>query len=82
VITGLSFVGVGVGPRTVGRLHSERVGLLAAPVLVWLGRVLGPLTRLLVLVGNALTPAAASGTARSTPRRSCATWSTSPARRR
>jgi CBS domain containing-hemolysin-like protein len=56
MITALSFVGVGVGPRTVGRLHSERVGLLAAPVLVWLGRVLGPLTRLLVLVGNALTP--------------------------
>jgi len=55
-ITALSFVGVGVGPRTVGRLYAERVALLAAPVLLWLGRVLGPLTRLLVLVGNALTP--------------------------
>ena len=36
--------------------------------------------RLLVALGNALTPGRATATARSTPRPSCATWSTSPGR--
>ena len=52
----LSFVAVGVGPRTLGRQHSDRVGLVAAPLMLALTRVLGPLARLLVLVGNLLTP--------------------------
>ena len=47
---------VGVGPRTLGRQHADGVGLVAAPVLLWLTRVLGPLARLLVLIGNAITP--------------------------
>jgi CBS domain containing-hemolysin-like protein len=55
-MTALSFVAVGVGPRTLGRQHADRVGLVAAPVMVALTRVLGPLARLLVLVGNLLTP--------------------------
>jgi CBS domain containing-hemolysin-like protein len=55
-MTALSFVAVGVGPRTLGRQHSDRIGLVAAPVLAALTRVLGPLARLLVLVGNLLTP--------------------------
>ena len=55
-MTALSFVAVGVGPRTLGRQHSDRVGLVAAPVLAALTRVLGPLARLLVIVGNMLTP--------------------------
>jgi CBS domain containing-hemolysin-like protein len=55
-MTALSFVAVGVGPRTLGRQHADRVGLVAAPVLVALTRVLGPLARLLVLIGNVLTP--------------------------
>jgi magnesium and cobalt exporter, CNNM family len=55
-MTALSFVAVGVGPRTLGRQHSDRIGLIAAPVLAALTRVLGPLARLLVLVGNMLTP--------------------------
>jgi CBS domain containing-hemolysin-like protein len=50
------FVAVGVGPRTYGRQHADAVGLVAAPVLLALTRVLRPLARLLVLVGNALTP--------------------------
>ena len=56
IMTALSFVAVGVGPRTLGRQHSDRIGLVAAPVLAALTRVLGPLARLLVLVGNLLTP--------------------------
>jgi CBS domain containing-hemolysin-like protein len=52
----LSFVLVGVSPRTLGRQHADRIALLAAPVLVWLRRVLGPVARLLVALGNAMTP--------------------------
>ena len=55
-MTALTFVAVGVGPRTLGRQHSDRIGLVAAPVLAALTRVLGPLARLLILVGNVLTP--------------------------
>jgi len=51
-----SFVLVGVSPRTLGRQHAETVALLAAPVLVWLARLLGPLARLLVTLGNVVTP--------------------------
>jgi len=52
----VSFVVVGVGPRTIGRQHAYTVGRLAAPVIRWLGRALGPLTSLLILIGNAVTP--------------------------
>ncbi|GAA3362045.1 hemolysin family protein [Saccharopolyspora gregorii] len=52
----VSYVLVGVGPRTIGRQHPYGVGLVvAAPVRV-LARVLNPLTRLLILIGNGLTP--------------------------
>jgi CBS domain containing-hemolysin-like protein len=56
IMTALLFVVVGVGPRTLGRQHSDTVGLVAAPVITALARVLGPLARLLVAVGNMLTP--------------------------
>jgi CBS domain containing-hemolysin-like protein len=52
----ISFVAIGVAPRTVGRQHSTRVALVAATPLTAVTRVLGPLPRLLILVGNALTP--------------------------
>jgi CBS domain containing-hemolysin-like protein len=52
----VSYVFIGVGPRTVGRQHPYRVMLLAAAPVRVLGRVLGPLSRLLILVGNAITP--------------------------
>jgi CBS domain containing-hemolysin-like protein len=52
----IDYVLIGVGPRTLGRQHPYRVGLaLAAPVRALAG-LLGPLTRLLILVGNAITP--------------------------
>ncbi|MGP4016415.1 hemolysin family protein [Saccharopolyspora sp. 5N708] len=51
-----SYVLVGVGPRTLGRQHPYSIGLkIAAPVRV-LARVLNPLTRLLILIGNMITP--------------------------
>jgi CBS domain containing-hemolysin-like protein len=52
----VSFVVVGVSPRTLGSQHSDGVSLAAAPVTVWLRRVLGPIARLLVLLANAVTP--------------------------
>jgi CBS domain containing-hemolysin-like protein len=51
-----SFVLVGVAPRTLGRQHAERVALAAAGPLGTLTSLLGPLSGLLILVGNALTP--------------------------
>src|SRR4051794_11735639 len=39
----VSFVVVGVGPRTVGRQHAYSVGRVVAPLVHWLGRALGPL---------------------------------------
>ncbi|MGZ4427595.1 MAG: hemolysin family protein [Nocardioidaceae bacterium] len=52
----VSFVVVGVSPRTVGRQHSERVAVASAGPLIALTKVLGPLPQLLILVGNAITP--------------------------
>jgi CBS domain containing-hemolysin-like protein len=52
----VSFVVVGVGPRTIGRQHAYAVGRVAAPLVHWLGRALGPLATLLIRIGNAVTP--------------------------
>jgi len=51
-----SFVLVGVSPRTLGRQHAESVALASAPVLLLLATLLGPVARLLVTLGNAVTP--------------------------
>ncbi|MEV0565509.1 hemolysin family protein [Dactylosporangium sp. NPDC050588] len=55
-MTVVSFVVVGVGPRTIGRQHAYAVARIAAPPVRWLGTALGPLARLLILIGNAVTP--------------------------
>lgn len=52
----ISFAVVGVSPGTLGRQHSVRVALLAAPLTIWLRRVLGPFSRLLIALTNAVTP--------------------------
>ena len=56
VMTVTDYVIVGVGARTLGRQHPERIGRLTAPAAYVLTRLLGPLPRLLILLGNALTP--------------------------
>ena len=56
VMAVVSFVLVGVSPRTLGRQHCDRVALMTAPVRCCLRRVLGPVARLLVVLGNAVTP--------------------------
>ena len=52
----VSFVVIGVAPRTLGRQHSETVALLSAGPLRAFTSVLGPFPRLLILIGNAITP--------------------------
>ncbi|MBX6386201.1 MAG: HlyC/CorC family transporter [Microbispora sp.] len=52
----VSYVIVGVMPRTLGRQHAEPVALASAPIVYGLTRILGPLPELLILLGNALTP--------------------------
>jgi CBS domain containing-hemolysin-like protein len=56
LMVAVSFVVVGVAPRTVGRQHSERVALLSSAPLIVLTKVVGPLAQLLIIVGNAITP--------------------------
>ncbi len=52
----VSFVLVGVSPRTLGRQNYERAALAAAPVTRALRRVLGPVSHGLSALGNAVTP--------------------------
>ncbi len=52
----ISFAVVGVSPGTLGRQHSTAVALVAAPVALWLRRLLGPFSRLLIALTNAVTP--------------------------
>jgi CBS domain containing-hemolysin-like protein len=55
-MTVVTFVVIGVAPRTLGRQHAYGIALATAGLTRWLGRVLGPLSQLLILLGNALTP--------------------------
>ncbi len=52
----VSFVVIGVAPRTLGRQQADRVAPTAATLLTVATRVLGPIPQLLILVGNAITP--------------------------
>jgi CBS domain containing-hemolysin-like protein len=56
VMVVVTYVFIGVGPRTLGRQHPYRIGMvLAAPVRA-LGTLLGPLSRVLIVIGNMVTP--------------------------
>ncbi|HWO46870.1 MAG TPA: hemolysin family protein, partial [Solirubrobacterales bacterium] len=52
----VSYIAIGVSPRTLGRQHPAPIALAGARFVHPLARVLGPLPQLLILVGNALTP--------------------------
>ena len=52
----VSFVVIGVAPRTLGRQHAERVAIASAGPVALLTTLLGPLPSLLIAVGNAITP--------------------------
>jgi CBS domain containing-hemolysin-like protein len=52
----VTFVAMGVGPRTLGRQNAYSIALVAALPLQVISTLLTPISRLLVLIGNALTP--------------------------
>ncbi|AJE85712.1 hemolysin family protein [Streptomyces physcomitrii] len=52
----VSYVAVGVSPRTIGRQHPLNTATAAAYILLPLARIMGPIPPLLILIGNALTP--------------------------
>jgi CBS domain containing-hemolysin-like protein len=51
-----SFVVVGVGPRTLGRQNAYSISLVAALPLQVISILLAPISRVLVVLGNMLTP--------------------------
>jgi len=51
-----SFVVIGVGPRTLGRQHAYSIASVTALPLRVISWLLMPVSRLLVLLGNAVTP--------------------------
>jgi CBS domain containing-hemolysin-like protein len=56
VMVVVDYVALGVAPRTVGVQHSDRIAIRAASTARFLAALLNPLARLLILVGNAITP--------------------------
>ncbi|MGB3895795.1 hemolysin family protein [Mycolicibacter sinensis] len=56
VMVVISFVVIGVGPRTLGRQNAYSIALASALPLHVLSVLLTPISRLLVVLGNALTP--------------------------
>src|SRR5690348_4544627 len=56
VMVVVSYVFIGVGPRTLGRQHPYRIGMVLAGPVRALGTLLGPLSRLLIVIGNMVTP--------------------------
>ena len=56
IMTVASFVVVGVGPRTLGRQNAYSIALPSAIGLQAISVLLTPISRLLILLGNALTP--------------------------
>jgi CBS domain containing-hemolysin-like protein len=55
-MTLVSYVVVGVAPRTLGRQHADPIARRTAGITLALTRILGPFPRVLIAVGNALTP--------------------------
>jgi CBS domain containing-hemolysin-like protein len=56
VMTVVVYVVIGVGARTIGRQHPAAVSRRTAGLALVLTRLLGPLPRVLIALGNALTP--------------------------
>ena len=56
LMVAISYVVVGVGPRTLGKQRAIKWARLAITIAVVLSKLLGPLTTLLIGIGNALTP--------------------------
>jgi CBS domain containing-hemolysin-like protein len=56
VVSLLGFIVLGVAPETLGKQKSDRISLITAPVALIIKPVIWPIAKLLVAIGNALTP--------------------------
>jgi CBS domain containing-hemolysin-like protein len=56
VMVVISFVVIGVGPRTLGRQNAYSIALVSALPLQVISVLLAPISRILVVLGNMLTP--------------------------
>jgi CBS domain containing-hemolysin-like protein len=56
IMVAVSYVVLGVAARTLGRQHAVRIAMTASGPARFLATILGPLTTLLILIGNAVTP--------------------------
>ena len=52
----VGYVLLGVAPQTLGRQHAERYALRFSGLIAIVTLILGPFTRLFILLGNAITP--------------------------
>ena len=56
VVSLVGFIVLGVAPETLGKQKSDRISLITAPVALTFKPIIWPIAKLLVAVGNALTP--------------------------
>ncbi len=56
VVSLVGFIVLGVAPETLGKQKSHRISLITAPVALAIRPIIWPIAKLLVAVGNALTP--------------------------
>ncbi len=56
VVSLFGFIVLGVAPETLGKQKSDRISLITAPVALTIKPIIWPIAKLLVAVGNALTP--------------------------
>jgi len=56
IMVAVSYVVLGVAARTLGRQHAVSIAMASAGPARFLATILGPLTTLLILIGNAVTP--------------------------
>jgi len=56
VMVVVGYIALGVAPRTLGAQHAEGIAMASARLARGLAAFLGPITALLILIGNAITP--------------------------
>lgn len=56
ILVSISYIGLGVAPRTLGRIQSEKIARASAGPARFLAAILGPIATLLIYIGNTLTP--------------------------
>lgn len=52
----VSFIVLGVAPRTLGRQHADKVAIATAGPLSLLTTILGPVSQVMIVIGNVVTP--------------------------